>query len=75
MHLASLKGHSECVRYLLNFAKIRYNDYKLLRITHKDVNGETPLALSIDRKRYEAEWLIRKALSKNTLELILSQWF
>lgn len=74
MHLASLKGHTECVRYLLNFTKTRYNDYKLLRIDHKDVNGETPLALSVDRKRYEVEWLIRKALSRNTLELILSRY-
>ena len=73
MHLASLKGHTECVRYLLNFAKTRYSDYKMLRIDHKDVNGETPLALSIDRKRYEVEWLIRKALSKNTVELILGK--
>ena len=50
-----------------------YNDYKLARIAHKDINGETPLSLSVERRRYEAEWLLRKALARNTFELILGE--
>jgi hypothetical protein len=71
LHLCSLKGHTACVRYMLQFAKTKFGDCKLVRISHKDTNGDTPLALSIDRKRFEVEWLLRRAITSNSVELVL----
>lgn len=71
LHLASLKGHVECVQYLLKYAKISFNDYKLAKLYHKDSNGETPLDLAIHKRKYKSEWVIRQALYNNNTYSIL----
>jgi hypothetical protein len=62
LHLASLRGHSSVVEYLIvdyaaNFSK-------------RDKNGLTPLELTIKKKQIKAEWVIRKFSSRNTFDLV-----
>ena len=47
---------------LLKSCKLYYDEYKSARIQWKDCNGETPLDLSIERKRLKVEWALRTAL-------------
>jgi len=41
----------------------------------KDKNGCTPLALTVKKNQFTTEWVVRRLVSKNLLDLILNLGF
>lgn len=61
LHLASLRGHTTVVRYLLQEGT-RQECKQLLFL--KDKNGNTPLDLAINRKRPNVQAVLRQAMEE-----------
>lgn len=59
VHLASLRGHTTVVRYLLQYGSPQERKQVLFL---RDKNGSTPLDLAINRKRPNVQALLREAM-------------
>ena len=63
VHLASLRGHTTVVRYLLQYATPQDRKHVLFL---RDKNGSTPLDLAINRKRANVQAVLREAMDAVT---------
>lgn len=59
VHLASLRGHTTVVRYLLQYGSPQERKQVLFL---RDTNGNTPLDLAINRKRPNVQAVLRDAM-------------
>ena len=62
MHLASLRGNHEIVRYLIS-------EYAA-DVTKRDKNGANALDLAIKKNQLRCEWVIRQLTSNGLIDLI-----